>query len=185
MKTRKRASSGKQLPRDSVRLVKIAPGENACFWGDCLTGGYICVGWDEVGDLRKFKSKDDFKAAFERHCSYSPSWKGDELWTLMELQPGDKIIANNGLTRVVGVGTVKEPGYKWMPNRSPDGYYHSLFDLQLMGLEPSSMRVCLRPTLKGSEYWKFHNRKIRLPEHSHSRPDRNLLAERYRLFRSG
>ena len=31
-------------PRESKRIVKIAPGENAQFWQDCLRGGYICVG---------------------------------------------------------------------------------------------------------------------------------------------
>jgi 5-methylcytosine-specific restriction protein B len=30
--------------REDVRVVKIAPGENAKFWNDCLQGGYICVG---------------------------------------------------------------------------------------------------------------------------------------------
>src|SRR5579862_8020722 len=99
--SKKRLSS-----KSSIRLVKIAPGENARFWDDCRAGGYICVGWDEVGSLLKFNSKDDLKSAFTRLCSYSPSWKADELWTLRELRPGDRIIANDGLTKVVGVGTV-------------------------------------------------------------------------------
>jgi 5-methylcytosine-specific restriction protein B len=52
-------------PGDGVRVVKIAPGENAKFWPDCLNGGYMCVGWDDVGDLRDFESKDAFRARFE------------------------------------------------------------------------------------------------------------------------
>ena len=46
-------------PRESRRIVKIAPGEKAMFWDDCLQHGYICVGWEEVGDLNEFESKDD------------------------------------------------------------------------------------------------------------------------------
>ena len=34
-------------PRDAVRVVKIAPGERAAHWDECLAGGYICVGWDD------------------------------------------------------------------------------------------------------------------------------------------
>ncbi|HUI40917.1 MAG TPA: hypothetical protein VL523_03000, partial [Terriglobia bacterium] len=113
-------------PGTSVRLVKIAPGEKARFWDDCRAGQYICVGWDEVGNLRRFASKDDFKAAFSRRCSYSPAWKANELWTLMELRPGDRVIANNGLRKVVGVGTVRKPGYAWMPARRRDGYCHTV-----------------------------------------------------------
>ena len=32
-------------PRETTRVLKIAPGENARFWNDCLREGYICVGW--------------------------------------------------------------------------------------------------------------------------------------------
>ncbi len=296
----------KRLSPDStgVRLLKVAPGEKARFWDDCRSGGYICVGWDEVGDLRKFKSPEDFKAAFKKRCSYSPAWKANELWTLMELRRGDRIVANNGLTKVVGVGTVKEPGYKWMPGRSREGYchtvavqwdktkwgasdcmkiprqpwnntvksvslqvfervsgeslpkgsivtteavkeskkrllrmvrqrlgqqrfredllhaynsrcaisgcevpqaleaahidpdrsatpsnglllradFHLLFDSLLMAVEPRTVRVHLSPALRESKYWRFQNKRIRLPEVSHLRPDPKLLANRYRLF---
>ena len=55
-------------PRESRRILKIAPGENAMYWEDCLAYGYICVGWDEVGDLSQFESKDEF---FARYPTYS------------------------------------------------------------------------------------------------------------------
>ena len=41
-------------PREERRVIKIAPGVGATYWDDCLRDGYICVGWDEVGDLREF-----------------------------------------------------------------------------------------------------------------------------------
>lgn len=293
--------------QSSIRLVKIAPGEKARFWDDCRAGGYICVGWDEVGSLLNFDSKDDLKTAFGRRCSYSPLWKADELWTLRELQPGDRIIANDGLTKVVGVGTVERPGYVWMPARRREGYCHTvkvrwdrtnwggseykeirrqpwnntvasvsrelfelisgnavppelvttekatrerrkmltrlvslrqgqprfrkallraynsrcaisncgveaaleaahidpkrtavpcngmllradlhlLFDLRLVTVDPVTLRVLVKPTLKGSEYWKFHNKKIRVPENTAWRPRRQLLGDRLRLYISG
>ena len=36
-------------PRETRRVLKIAPGENARFWDDCLLKGYICVGWGRGG----------------------------------------------------------------------------------------------------------------------------------------
>lgn len=298
----------KQQPQGSVGLVKIAPGVHARFWDDCRAGGYICVGWDEVGDLRTFGSKDDFKRAFKQRCRYSPSWKANELWTLRELQPGDKVIANKGLTKVVGIGTVKKPGYVWMPSRWRKGGYchtvtvrwektnwgrtdfkevprqpwdntvkevshdlfvrvsgsefsggsvitekatheqrnmlsqlvrqrrgqpqfrnallrayahrcavsncdveealqaahidpkrtavpcngillradlHLLFDLALLAVHPDTLRVHLKPTLKGSEYWKLRDKRIRVPQRSDWGSSRQLLHDRYRLFISG
>lgn len=51
-------------PERAVSLVKIAPGEQARLWDECLAGGYICVGWDEVEDLRSFGSKEEFEQRF-------------------------------------------------------------------------------------------------------------------------
>jgi hypothetical protein len=47
-----------------LKIVKIAPGSDASEWGDCLNNGYICVGWDEIGDLEQFETKEEFGSAF-------------------------------------------------------------------------------------------------------------------------
>ena len=41
------------------RVLKVAPGEAAEVWGDCLDHGYIRVGWDKVGDLRAYATKEE------------------------------------------------------------------------------------------------------------------------------
>ena len=109
-------------PRDAHRVVKIAPGEQGRYWDDCLRGSYICVGWDEVGDLNQFESKEEFRASFEHHFPYnghkpSVTRKSNELWTLRELEPGDLVVANKGISKVVAVGEVVEPGYVWRDDR--------------------------------------------------------------------
>ncbi len=106
-------------PRESQRIVKIAPGSDANLWPDCLANGYIRVGWDEVGDLREFDSRDQFNAKFAD--VFSALYKGNgpkisekagEVWTLSELVPGDIVIANKGTSRVVGIGTVTDRRYE-------------------------------------------------------------------------
>ncbi|WP_373069634.1 AAA family ATPase [Gemmatimonas sp.] len=109
-------------PKTGARVFKIAPGQLAKYWNDCLAGGYICVGWDEVGDLTEFGSKEEFRDAFREHFPYNGSEpqvarKSNELWTLFGLERGDQIIANKGTSEVLALGTVTDAGYQWNSER--------------------------------------------------------------------
>jgi hypothetical protein len=117
--------------RKKVALVKIAPGHAAEYWPQCLKDSYICVGWDDVGDLTKFDSEASFRAVFAKHYKYGGNLsaarrKANELWTLTKLQSGDRIIANKGMSTVLAVGVVQEPGYEWRPNKVRSRYYHTV-----------------------------------------------------------
>jgi 5-methylcytosine-specific restriction enzyme B len=110
-------------PRETKRIVKIAPGENAVYWDDCVNNGYICVGWDKVGDLREYQTFEEFKTRFSEIYPYNGNKaaitkKSKEVWTLMELEPGDIIIANDGISKIKGIGEVVDPGYLWSEERS-------------------------------------------------------------------
>jgi 5-methylcytosine-specific restriction protein B len=111
-------------PREVRRIVKIAPGENGKYWEDCVAGGYICVGWDAVGDLSDFKTKSEFKERFRDVFAatypHKPklSAKANEVWTLQELSPGDIVVANQGTSKVLAIGEVEEPGYEWRDDRA-------------------------------------------------------------------
>jgi 5-methylcytosine-specific restriction enzyme B len=108
----------------ATRMVKIAPGEDAKWWDDCLANDYICVGWDDVGDLRQYETVDALRAALEaayyENNKGVASQKARELWTLTELTPGDIIVANKGISRVLAIGTVREERYEWR-NERPEG----------------------------------------------------------------
>ncbi len=116
-------------PRSAPRVVKVAPGERGRLFPDCLDGGFICVGWDEVGDLEQFDSKAEFREAFAEAFPYGGNQsqvtrKSNEMWTLMELEPGDQVVANRGTSEVLAIGTVNEDGYRYRPERSE--YKHTL-----------------------------------------------------------
>lgn len=119
-------------PKPGTRIVKIAPGHNGKFWDECRQGGYICVGWDEVGDLKEFESKEEFRRAFgEAYPDYSPgkaTEKANEVWTLMELQPGDIVLANQGTGNILGQGQVTDPGYVWRPDRGEWAFHTVAID---------------------------------------------------------
>lgn len=106
----------------STSILKVAPGRDAKYWNDCLTGGYICVGWDDVGDLTEFASEEDFRGSFEAAYPYNGNKstvtkKAKELWRFFQLQPGDRVVANRGTKEILAVGTVTEDGYRWREDR--------------------------------------------------------------------
>jgi hypothetical protein len=112
-----------ETPLPSGKIWKIAPGDKGMYWRECHDGQYICVGWDELGDLTELDTKEKFieatKEEFEKLYSHAPkrSAKINELWNFRSLKPGDVIVANNGMSEILGVGDVIEPGYKYRPER--------------------------------------------------------------------
>jgi hypothetical protein len=98
----------------------ISPGgRTAPLWQDWLTNGHLCVGseesdWDRIPDLSTFPDKEAFYARYrEEHWND----KRDALWNVRSLRPGDIILANQGRTRILGVGIVQAPGYVYRPDR--------------------------------------------------------------------
>lgn len=144
-------------PREIRRVVKIAPGRDARFWDDCLRSNYICVGWDEVGDLTELEDEDTFREAFEGQYLQS-DYKGNrskctekarELWSLTELEPGDIIIANRGTSHVLAIGEVIEPGYEWYPEREEHKHIvHVKWDTSYARDIPEQRRWALKTVLK-------------------------------------
>jgi hypothetical protein len=115
------------------RVVKIAPGAGAQFWNECLNSGVIRVGWGEVGDLRRFKTKEEFRRQFAEsfHDMYNDhgptiSRKANEVWTLVELTPGDLVVANQGISHVLAVGELLDPAYDYQFDPGRDAYSHIL-----------------------------------------------------------
>jgi hypothetical protein len=111
------------------------------------------VGWEEVGDLRDYNSFTEFKEAFRKECGHwHNNWKptitrkAKELWTLLELEPGDKVIANKGISEVRGIGTVCEPGYKWRPDAPCSHTVKVEWDTSCRGrIEPQDWHQTVEP----------------------------------------
>lgn len=88
---------------------KIAPGENAWQWEECLEGGFIGIGWEEFGDLSEV-GRERFEELKTEFADRGKGWslKGTEqLWTFAKkIKKGDRIVANRGTSEVLGIGTV-------------------------------------------------------------------------------
>ncbi|MFB7878846.1 McrB family protein [Nocardia sp. NPDC056064] len=105
-------------PREPSRPIwKIAPGEQAKYWEDCRDGNYICVGWDELGDLSQYTSDTDLKEAFTALWPRGAISSAKNLLAYRDLEAGDRIIANQGMSTVLAVGTVTG-GYRFDDTRA-------------------------------------------------------------------
>jgi 5-methylcytosine-specific restriction protein B len=97
----------------SVRFWKIAPGEGARLWERQREGSYIGLGWDELGDLSEVKRKEDWETRAAKFIGQEHGWTKEalnQLWLFRSsVSEGDVIVANQGTTKVLGIGTVTGP----------------------------------------------------------------------------
>lgn len=54
-------SSG--APRPGRRVWLVAPGENAWEWDDFVEANVVAIGWDALGDFRKYPSREALSKA--------------------------------------------------------------------------------------------------------------------------
>lgn len=98
---------------NDARYWKIAPGENAWNWDACREGGFIAIGWEELGDISML-NKSQFEAKRDDLLKENPDWNKvgvEQVWKFAHIKEGDRIIANKGTTEVLGIGTVTGPYY--------------------------------------------------------------------------
>ncbi|HEY6554823.1 MAG TPA: hypothetical protein VI669_15825, partial [Vicinamibacteria bacterium] len=102
--------------KGGTRYWKISPEEGARLWEDWREGGHASIGWEKLGDVSEltraqFDSKR--KAIEQEDKSYSSRGAG-QVWTFSRIREGDQIVANRGMSEVVGIGTVTGP-YTFIP----------------------------------------------------------------------
>lgn len=102
-------------PRQPNRVERLSqglpPGEQASAWQDCLDGEYICIGWDELGDLSLYDTFEEFSKAFARTYPQNTDRQNllaaKNIWKFRNLKPGNHVVANKGTTEILGIGTVR------------------------------------------------------------------------------
>ena len=86
-----------------------SPGENAKYWEECYENGIMTIGWDEIGDLKQYTSKDKMIQAMKRnidpdlaftHAAYM-TWHFSNV-----IKPGDVVVVKKGRRTVIGRGIV-------------------------------------------------------------------------------
>lgn len=106
-------------PRPRQRTIwKIAPGARGRMWEECRDSGFICVGWDELGDLGQYQSDTELKEACDSNWPRSGGslTLARRLLAFRDLEAGDRVVANRGVDEVLATGTVTG-GYRFDPQR--------------------------------------------------------------------
>ena len=92
----------------------FSPGENASKWQLCVNDGIMCIGWDALGDLSQYASREDMRIEIKKHYPTDGNAKNDSLavWQFAhEMKSGDVVFAKKGMTKIVGRGVVESDYY--------------------------------------------------------------------------
>ncbi len=96
-----------------------SPGDGAAIWDECYDEGIMAIGWDEIGDLSAYDSKDEMKRAMKEKIDPTKPYKNaaHATWQFVnEMKPGDVVFAKKGMHLVIGRGIV-ESDYKFDSGR--------------------------------------------------------------------
>lgn len=118
-----RENKGAAVADEGVETVHYwiySPGDGAACWDEFYDAGIMGIGWDKIGDLSVFNSKEEMKQAMKEKIDPSKPYKNaaHATWQFAnEMKAGDIVFAKKGMHRVVGRGVV-ESGYEFDPARS-------------------------------------------------------------------
>lgn len=91
-----------------LRYWKISPGEGAKFWDEWRERGFVAVGWNDLGDVSKL-TEPEFEVRRDELILQHEDWteaRLDQVWEFAHINEGDRVVANQGITKVLGIGTV-------------------------------------------------------------------------------
>lgn len=117
-----RESKGAALADEGVETVHYwiySPGDGAASWDEFYQAGIMGIGWDSIGDLRAFSSKDEMKQKMKETIDATKSYKNAAYATWQfanDMKPGDIVFAKKGMHLIVGRGIV-ESDYEYDTSR--------------------------------------------------------------------
>lgn len=116
------------ISQNEVRYWIYAPGESSRKWDEFYAQGIMGIGWDELGDLKQYPSKDAMKAKMKEvyggEVSYTNS--AHATWQFAnEMQPGDIVFAKKGMHKIIGRGIVQS-GYFYDASREEYQHLHEI-----------------------------------------------------------
>jgi hypothetical protein len=84
-----------------VQIWKIAPGRDACFWDACVENQCIVIGFLRDRNLREFETPEALQAELGEGRRTKPIFD-----FVYQMQPGDLVIASQGVSKIKGIGIV-------------------------------------------------------------------------------
>lgn len=98
----------------SKNVWVISPGEQANKWDECIENGAVYIGWDELGDLNNYDSRNDIKKVLKKYYN-NKSNQNTNSKTIYDFSKvmtvGDIVFARKATKTIVGVGIVTSEYY--------------------------------------------------------------------------
>lgn len=106
-------AKGAALADDDIETIHYwiySPGKGAKIWDECYDNNIMAIGWDAIGDLRNYNSKDEIKQVMNKFYDPFRSYihSACATWEFAnEMKQGDIVFAKNGMHLIIGRGIVK------------------------------------------------------------------------------
>jgi 5-methylcytosine-specific restriction protein B len=117
-----RESKGAAVADEGVETIHYwiySPGDGAASWDEFYQAGIMGIGWDSIGNLKAFSSKDEMKQKMKETIDPTKSYKNAAYATWQfanDMKPGDIVFAKKGMHLIVGRGIV-ESDYEYDTSR--------------------------------------------------------------------
>lgn len=134
-----------------------SPGENAMYWEAFYTEGVMGLGWNDLGDLTRFGSKDEIAGELRRIENTNSSKKNDATanWDFLHrVKVGDVIIVKRGRQELLGYGVVSSD-YYYAPDRVDQTHLRKV-DWKLKGVWPIDHFLSLKTLTLITDYNTEH-----------------------------
>ena len=97
------------------RYWLYAPGEGGEFWDEFYNQGIMAIGWDFLGDLTQYATKEDVRQALRDHYNEQDNSKKNDTNSCFVfghvMKPGDVVFAKTGIDKIVGMGVISSEYY--------------------------------------------------------------------------
>lgn len=110
----------KKNEKAGVRSWLLAAGENGSEWESFVKQEIISIGWNELGNLSQYLSKDAIRLKLQNLEKSDSSFINDAqaVWEFVhEIKPDDVVYVRKGRKQILGKGIVKS-GYEYCPDRT-------------------------------------------------------------------
>ena len=100
--------------KSSINYWVYAPGEQADMWEEFYNKGIMGLGWDNLGDLTKYKSKDAIATKLIRINKSATNENNNAISNYSfanDMNIGDIVFAKKGRRELIGYGIVKSDYY--------------------------------------------------------------------------
>lgn len=100
--------------RNSKKYWLYSPGDNGEHWEEFYEKGIMALGWDELGDLKNYNSKEELISTLQKIENTTGSKKNDATANFdfkNSISIGDFVIVKKGLSTLLGYGEVTSDYY--------------------------------------------------------------------------